>query len=155
MTLTGRRAWIAVTLLVASLCVNALLGGIVLGWHMRGPGDRGGLFGPRLARDLPPDVRETLKAPFRARHDALRARFGAVQEARRRVADALAADPPDRAALAAAFASLRQASESARALAHEAVMDGLMRLPPETREAVWKHWSRRHGPDDKGPPPSR
>lgn len=153
MTLSGRPAWIAVALLVVSLCVNALLGGVVLGWQMRGPGDRGGFLGPRLSRDLTPEARATLKESFRERHDALRARFGAVREARRRVAEALATDPPDRAAVSGALATLRQATEAAQAVAHEAVMDGLLRLPPETREAVWDHWSRRHGDGDRAPPP--
>lgn len=151
MTLSGRRAWIAIAVMVVSLCLNALLGGLVLGWRLRGHGDRDGLLGPRLSRDLPPKARATLKDSFRQRHDTLHARFSAVREARHRVAATLAVDPPDRTALDSAMAELRRATEAAQAVAHAAVIDGLMRLPAETREAVWDHWSRRRGPDGVAP----
>jgi uncharacterized membrane protein len=140
--------------LAVSLALNLAVGGFVLGHALSdgGPWRRGPHgstvrdvgFGP-MTEALNPADRTLLR-------DRLFARAPELREARRRTeADlaaqvaALSAQPFDEAALRAAFEAQHQHMAANLALAHEALIDFLVALPPEARLALAERLATRIG----------
>lgn len=117
------RRWL-VPALVASLSLNLLVAGFVLG-HAGGPGrHRPGFGGPpmsgpagpigKFVGDLPSDRRDALKGLVDEQRKAQAALSPAVKTARRELAEALRAAPFERAKLEAALQKLAGAENALR-----------------------------------------
>ena len=136
--------------LVLSLMGNMLLVGLVIGMSVRSTPDRPDKAGWRSA-----EARHITSEDRRAMHDFMRNSFEATREARedreavrRRLADALRAEPYDEDAVRQAFHALREADETVHAAAHEAMITRMKDMPPERRAAMAEFLSR--GPDGRG-----
>ncbi len=140
--------------LIASVALNLfLLGGIagalLLGPpHMRFPGAGGGPedFGP--GRLLSPAGRELLFRLHRQERDQMRPQLDALRSAREAIEAAFAADPFDRAALAAAQVQMQAAEQGLSQAMGEQVAKLAESLSAEDRKAFAT--AMRHLP--KGPP---
>lgn len=152
MTLTPTKKWSII--LIGSLAVNIfLVGALVAGMTLRGPGGFAGLFGdppppppPRatagfesfslpfamrsLGNEVRPIVRETFK-----KH---RREFGqfrrALGQGRRNAVEALAKPEFDAKALDAALKELRSRDILAREVVHRSVVEFAEKLTPEQRK---------------------
>ena len=82
-----------------------------------------------------PEARPLAREIRRAYGPRLRESGRAVRDARKRVGEILQGDALDRAALAAAFRDLRQATDAAQATMHEVMIETMTRLTPEQRRA--------------------
>lgn len=141
--------------LIASLALNLLVVGVVAGTMIgfgkhhppRGHHPRGEDFGLMgLTRTLPEARRKEIRKQLRAERGKLRPLFDEVRTARRDAADKLAAEPFDRAALAAAF---DVAGERERALRQEAVnifLGQAERLNPDERRTLAEWWRKKSQP---------
>ena len=127
-------------LLVASLVVNLLLIGFLVGhtvhppWHERG----GPLTIERVTGALPPEVRDAVRASLRERRPQIAERMAAVRQARADVRSAIEAEPFDATRLQAAFATLRDRSQAVQEDVAAAVVEAISKLPPDTRRELSK-----------------
>lgn len=153
-------------ILLASLGLNVLLGGLMIG-HWAGDGPRhGGRGSPgfdrHAARETLPPTSQKLADEIWSRHEAkLRDAFKGVREARRRIQEVLTADQLDRAALEAAQAELGARWDVARAEMAAGLMELAVALPPEQRRLYFKSGAKgrefrgpRVGEPDSPPPPA-
>ncbi|WP_420428092.1 periplasmic heavy metal sensor [Algiphilus sp.] len=120
--------------LLASLAVNLLAAGWVLGQRVAAPQhmERGMLR--HMARHLPAEVRAPLREAMRERRRPLFDAFRDVRQARQAVRAALAREPFDAAALEAALARQRAGTAALQQLMHGAMVQTATRLPPEQRQ---------------------
>ena len=155
------------TLLVISLCVNAIAFGIIGGtWisnarhnsHERADHqhreDNRGPFEERLARtalrDLPEGQREEMRDIFSQRWRSAQDLRDQMDSARARIAELLAADPLDEDALTAAFDEVRDAEFRLREQFYASLTQTLMAVPAERRaDIVERSMSRRERRDDR------
>lgn len=142
--------WLVVAL-TASLCLNCLIVGIVIGrlavpqgrlpfaagFQQRPPLPRGIEM---LINTIPPNVRPAVRGRFMAARPAIMARLHAIGVARHGVGVALAAQPFVPAALDDALARLRAANADAQQEIHQVLADALGSLPPADRAAVAQRW---------------
>lgn len=150
-----RRGW----LLAISLILNVFLLAVVVGGIARtaGPWGPPGMSPERATswsehrrlHALSGDQRTMVREAFAHHRDALRDQGRALHEARREVRAALAAEPFDRARLAAAFAALRSVTGAGQAALHTVLIDIAAQLPAEARTVL--------APlaEPGGPPPRR
>ncbi|WP_022694644.1 periplasmic heavy metal sensor [Ponticaulis koreensis] len=138
------------TLLVVSLCVNAIVLGFLGGTlisdkqhnshqhadHQHGEDNRGS-FEERLARaalrDLPDEQREEMQEMFSERWRNARDLRDQMAAARGRIAELLAAESLDDEALTAAFAEVREAEFRLRTQFYASLTDTLIAVPTERR----------------------
>ena len=99
---------------------------------------------------LPDDRQGVIDEVFAAQRADLRARIGALFEARRVVREAMRAEPFDRVALDAAFARLRVAETEAAVQTQATLGDVLQQLTPEERRQFADLVPRR-GPHGREP----
>lgn len=117
---SGMPRWAKITL-IASLALNLLLVGSIVGHRFvtrHGPFAsvfRAADDANRFARKLPPERRQALRAIFEKHRDTLRPLVEAVQEARKGVEAASAAEPFDKDKFIAALTALQDAEAKARA----------------------------------------
>ena len=138
MTLSGAKAKWLLGGAIASLCLNLFLVGGMIAGRVHGPmggpeGKGGGMVMATVPHELKPVIREKLKArgpEFKMERENMRA-------LRLNVADALAAEPFDPAALDAALATLEQ---SAGKLLHHA-QEGLAQIAAELTPEQRKQWA--------------
>jgi uncharacterized membrane protein len=151
-------------LLVGSLALNLFGIGAIAADAIMDRDGRGGLFGhcrpPRfMGLPSPRELREVLPANDQAKLDDLlkvnkahfRQRLDELFAARRLVADAIKAEPFDRATVETAFAALRERDAAMAAGAQDWLIDFIEQLDPEGRVKVAELLTRRHKPPDKGP----
>ncbi|SLN45255.1 periplasmic heavy metal sensor [Oceanibacterium hippocampi] len=138
--------------LVLSVAVNLLLGGLAAGhWlraHDHGDRHRGGPhFLERLESKLDGKDRQALDRLQAVRDPVVDERIDALRAARRDFQAALAAEPFDRATVAAAQAEMRARSLAAQQAIHETMLDVMEVLSPEGRELYRETMTRprRHG----------
>lgn len=164
-------------LLAVSLFANIFLGGFVAGrlFGAPAPGEdgrfpherlhpapspgAGGMMLPDLEA-LPADRRALFRESFSRRRDELRRNWAEVHERRQAFAEALAAEPWDRAKAEVALKDLMAATNAQEALFADLLIDSLEGLTAEERKAVLKESARRrplrmrdHGPRRAPPPP--
>jgi Spy/CpxP family protein refolding chaperone len=134
MTFTGRTGTALLAALIVSLCVNLLLGGVMIGGrlHHDGPWWRSV---PEEAQPIMRQVFESHKAEFDAHRDA-------VRQARQKVADLLKAEPIDQAALDQAMAELSEQSQSIRQLGNTMMVEVAKQLSPDLRAQVADSWAK-------------
>lgn len=146
-------------LLIGSILLNVfLIGAIGAGVAARhGPhffhGDRERplrpfeMPGPRKIRAaLPEESRPIADAMFAAHRDEMAAKIGALIEARRTVADAIRAEPFDRAALDTALAALRSQEAEMAGAAQTIIADLAEQLDADSRDRLAKLLETRRGP---------
>ena len=146
--------------LVVSLALNLFLGGAMIGGWAAGvnrppPPEAFDMSFQGIARDLPPEVRATLRQAFLDERENFWAAADAVRIARREVYDALIADDFSEETMAAALASLRQATVDAQSVVHNMMASLGDELGPEGRAALAEAARQRFGGRHGNGPPSR
>lgn len=140
MTLSRRGRVGVGLLLTVSLALNLITAGVVVG-RLVSDGPRH--HGPHMLRGVPESARPALRDAFRAHRDEMRAHIRGIREARARIADRIASDPLDQAALEAAFDELAQRTDAMQALTHRIVIETAQNLPPDVREGWRAGWGER------------
>ncbi len=147
----GRGIWGLI--LIVSLGANLFFGGLVLG-RLAGaygggpPGPPPLLRGPGDAFDgLGDEHRKKAWRHLDDRTGELRERSKALMSARGAVAEALVAEPFDKAVLEQAFADLREASDATQSALHTIIVNAAEGLPADERGRLLKGISGRrpHG----------
>ncbi len=137
MTIAGAKLKWVMAGLVISICLNLfLLAGMVAGrMHglLGGPEGRGGM----VMATVPPELKSVIREKLRARGPEFRDEKEKMRALRLHVADALAAESFDPAALEAALAELEQ---SAGKLLHHA-QDGLAQIASDLTPEQRKQWA--------------
>lgn len=143
-------------LLLASLVVNGLLGGYVIGrvfMHHPPPPAAGapGLPGG-MAGGLPPPLREAVRQDLK--HAEMRKRMEAIREARSGIREAILAEPFDRARLDRAFDRLLDSQQALQRDLQTAASAAVARMGPEERRrlAEWRPEGREGRRERDGPP---
>ena len=150
-------------LLIGSLALNLFGIGAIAADAIMDRDGHGGLFGhgrpprfmglpsPRELREvLPESDQDKLKQLLEANRPQFRQRLDALFAARQDVADAIKAEPFDRAAVEIAFAALREREAAMAAGTQNWLIDFIAGLDPEARAKVAELLTRRHKPPDKG-----
>lgn len=131
-------------LLLASLVINGLLGGYLIGreagpphWRMR---SMAGGSATLTLGTVPPPLREAMRAELRERRGDLRPRFETLRTARGELRDAIGAEPFDPKRLDAAFATLRTAQGDLQVELHAVAVDVVGKMTEEERKrlAEWR-----------------
>lgn len=128
-----------VVALLASVGINLFLGGLMAGRILKSGGEREARMPPPMARlfeHLPEGARESMQGAMRQRQGEMRQRAQFMRAARETVAEKLAAEPYDRAAVEAALAELRQRQVDMRGVFHGALAETAAGLPPEQRRQI-------------------
>ncbi|WP_374440571.1 periplasmic heavy metal sensor [Stella sp.] len=149
------RRWLLPGCLLVSLAVNVFLVSALVGRYARdhGPGPEM-LVGFRgLTEGLPESARDTLRESFRARRGEIGRERRDLREARRRVVDALAAEPFDAAAARQAFEGLRDANGELARIAQDALIEAAGRMPAQERRELLQRRVRHPRQPGEGPPP--
>jgi uncharacterized membrane protein len=149
-------------LLIGSLALNLFGIGIIAADAIMDRDGHGGLFGhgrPPRFMDLPSprELRAVLPESDQAKLDHLldanRAQFHQRRDelfaARQAVADAIKADPFDRAKLETAFAALRERNAAMAAGAQNWLVEFIAGIDPQGRAKVADLLTQRHKPPDK------
>ncbi len=143
MTIRGPFAITLLVLLFVSLAANVVVAGFTIA-RIAGPRPGGEI--ERIValgiRAFPPEIQRDINRQVRDQRAALRARIDAVQNARQRMFEAMRAQPFDRAALEAAFADVRTATNDVQAIGQNIVADAVAHAPPDVR----RHIRPSHGP---------
>lgn len=145
MTISGAKAKWLVGAAIVSMCLNLfLLAGMVAGrmhgpWG--GPEGKGGMVMATVPHELRPVIREKLKA----RGPAFKQEREKMRALNVHVADAMAADPFDKARLDAALAELEQSAGQLLHHAQEGLAEIAAELTPEQRKQWAEGW-RKMGP---------
>ena len=137
MTLTGRPAIAALVVLALSLMVNCVLIGFLVARSTErprpAPAERISVVGTRL---LPPPLRAEVSDRLKSDAPSLKAAVASVRQARQALVAAMRAEPYDRAAVAAALATLRQRIDALSELGDAAILDTLDDAAPELRAKI-------------------
>ncbi|HYC04475.1 MAG TPA: periplasmic heavy metal sensor [Azospirillaceae bacterium] len=167
----SRTVKILAALLTLSVALNLLVGGMILGRWLQGPhgmkgehavlrqggdrpqGKRPRDFVERFVASAPEEMRPYMREALEGRREEAQAHRSEVQEARRAVGTALAAEPFDRAAAGAALERLRTVTAEGQRRLHEVVLQAYEAAPPEVRaKAAARQWRER---GEKGEPQGR
>jgi len=137
--MSGNR-WLAVCFAI-SVLINLFLAGIIVGQlsvpaFIRHAPPQAGLVSRQQIRQLPPSERHAFGMAYRRHFPELRAEHERVRAAKLAAEDAIGAPVYDRKALEAKFAAVRQAQLAQQAALHEAVIDALQTLSPQSRAAI-------------------
>jgi len=137
MTIRGPFAAVLALLLFVSLALNFIIAGFTLA-RIAGPRPAGDI--DRIlaigARDYPPEIRQAIGERLRDGRDQFRIRIGAIEAARKRMYDAMRAQPFDEAALEAAFADLRAETEALQRAGQDVIAGAVAGAPPEVRRGI-------------------
>ena len=152
---------IVAIILFASLAANVFLGGYLAGRWTGGPKDPGGAhdrppppsrggdagIGAVIAAD--PALREKIRAEVRQRRPAMRRGFREQRALQTELAEALSAEPFDRARIEAAFEAMSSASLARNKERFSIMLDVLEDLPADERaalvETMRERWRDRRG----------
>lgn len=139
MTLRGPLAITLLVALVLSVAVNLAIAGFVfarIGGPRPGPGGEVERIVAIGIRAFPPEIQKAIAEGSRAKHDELKAKLDLVQEARRKMFDAMRADPFDAAALDAAYADVRAKTTDLQTAGQSIVTDAIANAPPDIRARI-------------------
>lgn len=137
MTIRGPLAWVFAVVLVVSLAINVLIAGVVLG-HLHGPpsGEDFEHIVGLIARPYPPEIQRGIMDRARADRDELRQKFDAMRDARRKAFEAARADPFDQAALDAANADIRKATDAMQQAVQGLETAAIAEAPADVRRKI-------------------
>lgn len=149
--------------LVALISVPLIMGPRGDGFGLP-PGGPGAVLMHGAFRELPEEDRQEIHRAMREKFRDIRPHFREMQEARNALADALAAEPYDEAAVRAAFDRISAAMTTMSDMGRDAMLDTFSKLTPEQREHVADamrrggdrmkmRWRRDGGAGDMPPPP--
>lgn len=151
------RLRILILVLFVSLAINLFFGGVTIGHWVQQGGPRLSWFqddtpdgpGPHwLRRALGADGLPVLQAAWERRGEEVDQLRDRVQQSRFQVVEALAAEPFDANAYAAALEAMRDARDEARVNMHAVMVDLAQNLTPEQRARLVERsraWAeRRH-----------
>ena len=137
MNIRGRLAIGLIVVVFLSLAANLVVAGFVVA-RIAGPGPGSDI--ERIVamgiRAFPPEIQQAIEQGSRAKHDELRTRIDAVQQARKRMFEAMRADPFDQAALEAAYADLRTQTNDLQQVGQEIVLDAIANASPDVRSRI-------------------
>lgn len=153
---TTRKLVIAISI---SLALNLFFAGFLVARAVLGRG-HGGRFGgddphgpfgalmgePQAWRSAEPQVRDVMKR----HHESLRARGGELRQAQREVADALTAEPFDRARLERALATTRAQTEASQKEMHDGLIELAASIGPEERRRLARTSLHAHSGESGG-----
>lgn len=130
-------------LLLASLVLNGLLGGYLIGrlagpphWRMPHPPMAGEPSSPFTLGALPTPLRDAMRAKLRENRGEARKMFEGLRTARGELREAIGAEPFDPARLAAAFAGLRAAQGALQQDLHAIAVEVVTQMTPEERKRI-------------------
>lgn len=135
--MNSQRLWgvaLGVSLTVNAFCIAALLTSV---FALRDP--------PAQRQGLPPEARALFRAIDPRQQPGFDASIRRLRQHREDVRNALVAQPFDAAALAEAFARLRETEAEKAAHAHRKVAEVAARLSPEQRRQLAEFVGRRPG----------
>jgi hypothetical protein len=141
-TIRGPFAFLILAIMIVSLAANFLVLGFAAARFGGGPfgfGDDGGAIERIVAlgaRAFPRELRREIGGQLGRHRGELRAALDEVREARLRMFATMAAEPFDRAALDAAFAEVRAATDRLQLLGQDLVGDVVEKAPPEERARI-------------------
>jgi Spy/CpxP family protein refolding chaperone len=138
MTLTGRTGTVVVVALIASLCVNLLLAGVMLGDRWHGGSSRHHMF----LSNIPEDARPVVKGVFESHRAEFDSHRDAIQQARLKVAELLKAEPIDQAQLDQAVGELMRQSQAMQQFGYQVMVEVARKLPPEVRREMADRWAK-------------
>jgi uncharacterized membrane protein len=135
--------WVIV-LLILSLSANAFVAGL---WGKRflvdrSFEDRALHWVERTAERLPPPAREAYRARFEPRRGEFLARAEEAFDARRKIDEAMSAEPYDPAALRAAQKEARRNFVEMRQVMDQVLAETVDTMPPDARQRMSERWSR-------------
>jgi uncharacterized membrane protein len=137
--MSGNRTSLFAVALALSVLFNLFFLGVIVG-RITLPGirsgDQGSLVPRREIRALPDAERRAFIRVVRSHQPEIRALREHVLDAKRAAEDAIAAPRYDRKLLEARFAAVRQAQAAQGAAAHEAVIEALGTLSPNSRATL-------------------
>ena len=140
--------------LIASIVVNLLLAGFILGRKSGDFGFREGVGAapimPQL-RFLEADRLREVTEGLQSRRE-LRPILRKLHRSQRDIRAAFVAEPFDEEALSEAFADFRGRLEQSQALSHKKLVVVAARLTADERRRLTRGMDRRRGPPDKRPP---
>ena len=137
MTLRGPLAIALIAALVLSVAINLTVAGFVFS---RFAGPRPGGEVERIVamgiRAFPKEIQQAIAEGSKAKRDELKAKLDLVQEARRKMFDAMRADPFDPAALDAAYADVRAKTSDLQTAGQAIVTDAIAKAPADVRKRI-------------------
>jgi uncharacterized membrane protein len=137
LTLRGPLAIVLLVALVLSVAINLTIAGFVFA-RVAGPRPGGEI--ERIVaigiRAFPPEIQKAIVDGSKAKRDEMKARLDAVQDARRKMFDAMRADPFDPAALDTAYTELRARTGDLQQVGQGIVADALAHSPADVRARI-------------------
>ncbi len=137
MIIRGPLAVVLMLALVVSVAVNLTIAGFVFA-RVAGPRPGGEI--ERIVaigiRAFPPEIQKSIADGSKAKRDEMKAKLDAVQDARRKMFDAMRADPFDPAALDAAYTELRARTTELQEVGQGIVADALAHAPADVRARI-------------------
>lgn len=143
-------------LLLASLVLNGLLGGYLIGRvsgppHWRGMHHREEPPSSFSLGSVPAPLRDGIRAKLRENRGEARQIFEGLRGARDELREAIGAEPFDPARLAAAFATLRTAQSGLQQDLHRIAVQVVTEMTPEERKRLAEWRPERRDRDDREP----
>ncbi|HVY19319.1 MAG TPA: periplasmic heavy metal sensor [Bauldia sp.] len=138
MTIRGPLAVVMLVALVLSVAVNLTIAGFVFS-RFAGPPRPGGEIERIVAigiRAFPPEIQQAIADGSKARREELRTKLDAVQDARKRMFDAMRANPFDAAALTVAYDDLRARTSELQQVGQQITADAIASAPPDVRARI-------------------
>ncbi len=138
MTVRGPLAITLFAALVLSIAVNLIVAGFVVA-RLGGPPPPGSEVERIVAigiRAFPPEIQKAIADGTKAQRDQLRARLNDVQDARKKMFDAMRADPFDPAVLNTAYANLRDKTNALQELGQQIVASAVAAAPADVRARI-------------------
>ncbi len=139
MIIRGPLAIVFAAVLLLSVATNLLIAGFVVARLHGGPPPPGNDIERIVAigiRAFPPEIQQAISEAVRAKRDDVRARVDAVQEARRKMFEAMRANPFDQAALEAAYTDLRAKTNDLQQIGQEITLQAVANAPPDVRQRI-------------------
>jgi hypothetical protein len=156
-TIRGPLAAVLLVALLVSVGVNLTIAGFAFG---RFAGPRGGGGGPgeidRLVmfgiRAFPDEIQKSIMDGAKTRDAEIRAKFDAVQAARRHMLETMRANPFDPAALDQAYADMRARTGELQQIGQQIMLDAVEHAPADVRAKIRTPPPRGPGPGGPGAP---
>lgn len=142
MTVRGPFAVILLVLLFVSVAANLVIAGFTVARFTgppRPPGDGGGDIDRIVTlgiRSFPSEIRRTIRDRVRDERDHIRRGIDEVQDARKRMYDAMRDDTFDRAALESAFEDVRAKTTAIQKIGQDIVAESVADAPADIRRQI-------------------